>query len=102
MHKDPKALIIHKTIWGDYCLLGFRAERIATEAQPGQFIMVRPGDNLHPLLRRPISIHSVLDGTVEIYFQQAGIGTRLLGQKEKDEYLVKFFLIHTMKLCSYS
>jgi len=87
MHKEPKALIIHKTTWGDYCLLGFRAERIATEARPGQFIMVRPGDNLHPLLRRPISIHSVLDGVVEIYFQQAGIGTKLLGQKEKNEYL---------------
>jgi len=84
MHKEPKALIIHKTTWGNYCLFGLRAEKIATGAQPGQFIMVRPSDNLHPLLRRPFSIHSVQDGTVEIFFQQAGIGTILLGQKEKD------------------
>ncbi|UCE39982.1 MAG: dihydroorotate dehydrogenase electron transfer subunit [Candidatus Aminicenantes bacterium] len=87
MHKEPKAPIIHKKTWGDYCLLGFQAERLAAEAQPGQFIMARPSDSLHPLLRRPISIHSVLDDSIEIYFQQTGIGTTLLGQKEKGDFL---------------
>jgi dihydroorotate dehydrogenase electron transfer subunit len=87
MHKEPEALITHKTNWGDYCLLGFKAERIAAGAQPGQFIMVRPSDSLHPLLRRPISIHSVFDDTAEIYFQRTGVGTKILGQKEKDDTL---------------
>ena len=87
MHKESEALVVHKKTWGEYCLLGFRAERIAREAQPGQFIMVRPGDNLFPLLRRPISIHSVRDGVVEIYFQRAGIGTTLLGQKDQGDFL---------------
>lgn len=87
MHKEPKALIVHKKTWGEYCLLGLQAERIAKEAQPGQFIMVRPGDSLHPLLRRPISIHSVQNGLVEIFFQQSGIGTALLSQKEQRDFL---------------
>jgi dihydroorotate dehydrogenase electron transfer subunit len=87
MHKEPKALIVHKKTWGDYCLLGFQAGRIAEEAQPGQFIMVRLSDNFYPLLRRPISIHYVQDSTVEIYFQQTGIGTTLLGQKERGDFL---------------
>jgi dihydroorotate dehydrogenase electron transfer subunit len=87
MHKEPKARITKKTTWVDYCLLRFRAEKMATEAQPGQFIMARPSDNLHPLLRRPISIHFVLDDEIEIYFQQVGIGTKLLAQKEKGDFL---------------
>jgi dihydroorotate dehydrogenase electron transfer subunit len=87
MRKEPKAPIIHKMTWGDYSLLGFQAKSIAAEAQPGQFIMVRPSDNFHPLLRRPISIHSVSDDKVEIFFQQAGTGTRLLAQKERGDSL---------------
>jgi dihydroorotate dehydrogenase electron transfer subunit len=83
MHKEPEALITRKETWQDYCLLEFQAEKMAAEAQPGQFVMVRPSDDLHPLLRRPISIHWVSDGRVEIYFQQAGVGTRLLAQKKK-------------------
>jgi dihydroorotate dehydrogenase electron transfer subunit len=87
MHKESESLIVHKRVWGDYCLLGFRADRIAAEAQPGQFLMIRPSDSLHPLLRRPISIHAVPEGRVEIYFQQTGIGTNLLGLKEKGDML---------------
>jgi dihydroorotate dehydrogenase electron transfer subunit len=87
MHIEPESPIIHKKTWGDYCLLGFKADKIASEAQPGQFIMVRTSDDLHPLLRRPISIHSVFDGKLEIYFQQVGTGTRLLAQKESGDTL---------------
>ena len=49
--------------------------------------MIRTGDFSHPLLRRPISIHSARDGIVEIYFQRAGIGTALLGQTERGDLL---------------
>jgi dihydroorotate dehydrogenase electron transfer subunit len=87
MHKEQEALVAHKETWGEYCLLGLRAERIAKEAHPGQFIMVRPGHSLHPLLRRPISIHSVQNGVVEIFFQKSGIGTELMSQKEQGDFL---------------
>lgn len=87
MHKEQKAAITQKKMWGDYCLLGLKTERIAEEAQPGQFIMVRPTDNFTPLLRRPISIHSVREKSMEIFFQMAGMGTTILGQKEPGELL---------------
>ena len=87
MHKESESIIVQKRVWGDYCLIGFQAESIAAEAQPGQFLMVRPSDSFHPLLRRPISIHSAQEGRVEIYFQQTGIGTKLLGQKETGDML---------------
>ena len=87
MHKEPEARIVHKQTWGEYCLLGLKTEGIAKQAQPGQFIMVRPGDSLYPLLRRPFSIHSVQNGVVEIFFQKTGIGTALLSQKEQGDFL---------------
>lgn len=87
MYKEPKALIVHKKTWGEYCLLGLQTEKIANLAQPGQFIMVRTNESLHPLLRRPISIHSAQNSTLEIYFQQAGTGTKLLSQKKVGEHL---------------
>ncbi len=87
MHKEPRAAIIHKNTWREYCLLGFQAARIAEEAQPGQFLMIRPNHNFHPLLRRPISIHSVQDDVVEIFFQRSGIGTAILSQKEQGDFL---------------
>ncbi len=87
MHNVAKAVIVRKKTWGEYCLLGFQAEKLAAEALPGQFVMVRPGESIHPLLRRPISIHAVRADTVEIYFQQTGIGTKLLGQKEQGDSL---------------
>lgn len=50
----------------DYNVLGLAAPDIAERAQPGQFVMVKAGDCLEPLLRRPFSIFEVLEagGTI--------------------------------------
>lgn len=87
MHKNSEALIVQKKTWGEYCLLGIRSEKLANCAQPGQFIMVRTSQSLHPLLRRPISIHSAQKDILEIFFQKAGTGTALLSEKKEGEYL---------------
>lgn len=87
MHREPEALIIKKQAWDDYCLLRLKTETIASESQPGQFIMIRPSENLHPLLRRPFSIHSVQDDCVEIFFLKSGIGTTLLSQRSEGDRL---------------
>ena len=44
----------------DYNVLGTRRARIAERALPGQFVMVKAGDRLEPLLRRPFSVFEVL------------------------------------------
>ena len=44
----------------DYNVLGLAAPRIAELALPGQFVMVKPGRGLEPLLRRPFSVFEVL------------------------------------------
>ena len=46
----------------DYNVLGLAAPEIARRALPGQFVMVKAGDCLQPLLRRPFSVFEVLEG----------------------------------------
>lgn len=45
----------------DYNVLALAAPQIAERALPGQFVMVKAGDRLEPLLRRPFSIFEVLE-----------------------------------------
>lgn len=87
MIKDPQALIIKKERWKDYYLFSIESPSIASEAQPGQFVMVRINPHPFPLLRRPFSIHSKNKKKLEIFFQITGIGTRMLSQKERDDFL---------------
>jgi dihydroorotate dehydrogenase electron transfer subunit len=85
MKKDSRARIIRKESWGNYFLLSLESPQIARDAQPGQFLMVRPTMETHPLLRRPFSIFSA-DGTrVAIFFQKIGLGTRLLSEKREGD-----------------
>jgi dihydroorotate dehydrogenase electron transfer subunit len=45
----------------DYNVIGLAAPDIAERALPGQFVMVKGGDRLEPLLRRPFSVFEVLE-----------------------------------------
>lgn len=56
--------------------LAMQTQHIAENAKPGQFVMVRAGENLDPLLRRPFSIHRVTrDGQLSLLFKVVGKGT---------------------------
>ncbi len=85
IRKEPKAIVLRKQTWKNYCLLGLGAEAIARDAQPGQFIMVRTSENHYPLLRRPFCVHSVQNGSVEIFFHKIGPGTTILSRKEQGD-----------------
>jgi len=45
----------------DYNVIALAAPEIATRALPGQFVMVKAGDRLEPLLRRPFSVFEILE-----------------------------------------
>ena len=87
MVKDQRAHIAHSESWNDYFLFSIKTPQIARGAKPGQFVMVRVHPHLHPLLRRPFSIHSRLDGNIEIFFQKSGTGTAILAEKKPGETL---------------
>lgn len=53
----------------------------AEMGQPGQFVHVKTGGGFDPLLRRPISIASINEGTFTILFRWQGRGTALLAEK---------------------
>jgi len=54
---------------------------LAREARPGQFLSLEiPGPNA-PLLRRPFSIHRVVDDKVQVLFKVVGEGTKILAQQ---------------------
>jgi dihydroorotate dehydrogenase electron transfer subunit len=60
----------------DYNVVELAAAEIAAAAQPGQFVMVKPGRGLDPLLRRPFSVFEIL------YDQRAQVrGLSLLSKR---------------------
>ena len=70
------------------CSMGFDT------AKPGQFVMVRVGEDSQPLLRRPFSILGLIDdgGRVtglEILYKVVGKGTRHLATCRKGDRLAE-------------
>lgn len=65
----------------DIFRISLLAPDIAAVARPGQFVMLRPGGLLDPLLRRPLSIHqTTAAGLVQVLFKVIGKGTALLAE----------------------
>ena len=65
--------------------IGLRTSDSFLAAIPGQFIMLRLGDQITPLLRRPFSIHQLIhrDGIfqgIELLYKVVGTGTQKLSQ----------------------
>ena len=58
---DVSAEVLSNThLSSDYNVVALAAPEIAERTLPGQFVMVKAGDHLEPLLRRPFSIFEVL------------------------------------------
>ncbi|WP_275802632.1 dihydroorotate dehydrogenase electron transfer subunit [Desulfurivibrio dismutans] len=61
------------------CRLTILAPEIAAAGRPGQFVMLRSGRGLDPLLSRPFSLHQTMaDGRMQVLFKVLGEGTRRL------------------------
>jgi dihydroorotate dehydrogenase electron transfer subunit len=56
-------------------------ELAAEMKQAGQFVHVKVADGFDPLLRRPISIASINEGSFTIIYRRQGKGTSLLAEK---------------------
>ena len=71
----------------DYYLLKILAPKIAREAKPGNFVMVRVSPSLDPLLRRPFGILQSDPSHIWLYFQVNGRGTTLLKERQAGDRL---------------
>ena len=63
-----------------------KAESIAREASPGQFVHIKVSSGIEPLLRRPFSIHRVhrSEGQIELLYRIVGKGTTMMGLAGKE------------------
>src|SRR5437868_2356292 len=61
MPLDVAADVLSNTrLSNDYNVLALAAPEIAAAAAPGQFLMLKTGERLEPLLRRPFSVFEIL------------------------------------------
>ncbi len=81
--------LIHENrhLKGRFYILTLNNERIAREAQPGQFLHIQVQPSIHPLLRRPFSIYRLKDSFVDILYEVIGEGTHILSLRGKGEYI---------------
>jgi dihydroorotate dehydrogenase electron transfer subunit len=78
---DVDARVIgNRRLSSDYNVLSLEAPAIAEATEPGQFVMVKPGRGIEPLLRRPFSVFEILrEGSrpvgVSILSKRVGVTT---------------------------
>jgi len=80
MVEETASLDRNEQIGKDIWLMEFRSAPLASLAKPGQFLMIHLGNRTKdPLLRRPFSIHGILDDhRVKVLYRIVGAGTSLL------------------------
>ncbi|MDD4984840.1 MAG: dihydroorotate dehydrogenase electron transfer subunit [Dehalococcoidales bacterium] len=101
MKQSPATIISSREAMPGTYLLRIRSPRVASGANPGQFVMVRCGEENELPLRRPLSIHRIESDSLALLFNTVGKGTRWLSQRQKDDAidiigpLGNGFTIHT-------
>ena len=77
----------NKRFKDNYWHLEFESGVIAGGALPGQFVNIKVGDDVEPLLRRPLSIHWIEGSRVRFFYEAVGIGTQILSGRRPGELL---------------
>ena len=81
MKQGLASIISNSEVMPRVHLIWLESPQIASEAKPGQFVMVRCGEET--VLRRPLSIHQVADATkIAFLFTVVGKGTYWLSQRQ--------------------
>ena len=87
MKKIIAKIIENKKVAPRYYRMRIESAYLGRKAKPGQFIEVRCSDENEPLLRRPLGVHRIAKGGIEILYEVVGKGTELLAQKKRGESL---------------
>ena len=86
---DYNCLVIQQTqITEDIYHIVLKANEIARDCSPGQFVHMRISEKIDPLLRRPFSIHRVdrQKGQIELLYRIVGQGTTLLQKAKSGDF----------------
>jgi len=74
------SIISNSEVMPGVYLIWLESPQVASEAKPGQFVMVRCGEGSEHLLRRPFSIHRLDNNKLALLFTVVGKGTHWLAQ----------------------
>jgi dihydroorotate dehydrogenase electron transfer subunit len=81
-------IVFNRRIASETFLMGLRSYEIVETANPGQFVMIRVGSGIDPLLRRPFSICSTAENDLFlILYRVVGRGTSIMATKREGESL---------------
>jgi dihydroorotate dehydrogenase electron transfer subunit len=89
-------IIVNRNVSPGYYRMRMHCPGAAARSKPGQFVMVRAGSSIDPLLRRPFAVHRVCGKSgatpaagspscIEILYRLAGKGTLLLSRMRTGE-----------------
>ena len=87
MQDESGRLEENRCLGENYYLFKILAPKIAREAKPGNFVMIRVAPSLDPLLRRPFGILQSQPPHIWLYFQVKGRGTSLLKTRQAGDRL---------------
>ena len=88
MFEQHAEIVEHREVLPGTHLLTLREPGIAQSAQPGQFVMLKTGDGLDPLLRRPFSICGrIQEDAFLLLYRVVGRGTKVLSRRSSGESL---------------
>src|SRR4051812_9630626 len=86
-------VIVNRPLSDDYNVLSLAAPAIAAAAAPGQFVMIKAGSGLTPLLRRPFSIFEILrdehgaPSGLTIFSKRIGVSTSLIYDARSGQHI---------------
>jgi len=87
IEQDSK-IVFNKRLAADTFFMGLRSPQIVAEARPGQFVMLKVGQCMNPLLRRPFSICGIQgDDLILILYRVVGRGTTIMCHRREGESL---------------
>ena len=88
MLHESRQILFNHSVGEGYYTIGFSCEKMAAEAEPGQFLMLRMVDEAwEGKLSRPFSISNVKDDIIEIVFETVGKSTNNLAGADKGRLL---------------
>jgi len=87
LRQAKAAIISNSKVMPGVHLIWLETPQIASQAQPGQFVMVRCDDREEFQLRRPFSVHKIEGKRLALLFNIVGRGTHWLSQCQTSDSL---------------
>jgi dihydroorotate dehydrogenase electron transfer subunit len=86
--EQDSEIVFNNRVAADAFFMGLRLPQIVAQARPGQFVMLKTGQGMDPLLRRPFSICGIReDDLVLILYRVVGRGTAMMCDAREGESL---------------